>query len=426
MTPDIDLVDPVLYVDGDPHAVWRWLRHHRQVHWHEPSHGFPGFWALTKHADVMSVLHDPEVFSSEGGILLRPLAWGPDPGGGRTLALTDPPRHRKLRALVQGWFAERAVRAMHEQLRAIAAEIVDRAIALEECDFVQEVAARFPLYVICQLMGVPDGERERILSLTSRAFGSDDPRRQRMAHFELIGYLTRLCHERSRDPRDDIVNVLARAEIDGEPLNERDLMFNCDNVLVAGTENVRIASSGGLLQLIGADQWDALRRHPERIERAVDEVLRWATTPTHLMRTVRTSAVVGGAGPGRRPDRALAPIGQPRRGGVRASRRVRRNADAQPARRPRPRPALLPRLLPRPGGTRHPVYRARVQARRHRAVRTANVPEIDRGQRAGGNAGPVQATGMTKRSTSKTTRHAVRYFQSAGARHRCSIADSTS
>jgi cytochrome P450 len=243
----------------------------------------------------MSVLHDPEVFSSEGGILLRPLAWGPDPGGGRTLALTDPPRHRRLRALVQGWFAERAVRAMHEQMREIAAEIVDRAIALGACDFVQEVAARFPLYVICRLMGVPDGERDRILSLTSRAFGSDDPRRQRMAHIELLGYFTRLCQERSRDPRDDIVSALARAEMDGEPLNERDLMFNCDNVLVAGTENVRIASSGGLLQLVGSpDRWDALRRHPERIEQAVDEVLRWTTTPTHLMRTARTPAVIGG------------------------------------------------------------------------------------------------------------------------------------
>jgi cytochrome P450 len=295
MTPVLDLLDPALYVDGDPHGVWRWLRHHQPVHWHEPSRGFPGFWGLTKHADVMSVLHDPEVFSSEGGILLRPVAWGPDPGGGRTLALTDPPRHRKLRGLVQGWFTERAVRTIHEQMGEIAAEIVDRAIALEACDFVQDVAARFPLYVICRLMGVPDQERDRVLSLTSRAFGSDDPRRQRMAHIELLEYFTRLCQQRSRDPRDDIVSALARAEIDGEPLNDRDLMFNCDNVLVAGTENVRIASSGGLLALIGrAGQWDSLRSQPERIEQAVDEVLRWTTTPTHIMRTARTPAVVGG------------------------------------------------------------------------------------------------------------------------------------
>src|SRR3954470_311488 len=107
--PLINLVDPRLYSHGDPYAQWRWLRGHDPVHRH-PKTDLPAFWSLTRYVDVKHAYLDAQTFSSAQGILLRPADHGEDPGGGRTLALTDPPRHRQLRELVDRWFAVRAVR----------------------------------------------------------------------------------------------------------------------------------------------------------------------------------------------------------------------------------------------------------------------------------------------------------------------------
>jgi hypothetical protein len=151
---DINLTDPELYSHGDPYAVWKWLRENDPVHWHPPT-ALPGFWALTKYEDVHAVYRDPDNFSSAGGILLRPENYGDDPGGGRTMALTDPPRHRQLRALVDDWFAPRSIRLLEDEMRLVAREVVLMALERETCDFVTEIAARIPLYVICKMMGVP-------------------------------------------------------------------------------------------------------------------------------------------------------------------------------------------------------------------------------------------------------------------------------
>ncbi len=150
----MDLTDPNLYSHGDPHAVWRWLREHDPVYWHPPAE-LPGFWVLTKYDDVRAVYRDPATFSSVGGILLRPENYGGDPGGGRTLALTDPPHHRELRALVDGWFSPRSVRVLYAEMSDVARDVIMRALERERCDFVTDIAARIPLYVISKMMGVP-------------------------------------------------------------------------------------------------------------------------------------------------------------------------------------------------------------------------------------------------------------------------------
>src|SRR5215469_5756363 len=119
----INLTDPNLYSDGDPYAVWRWLRKHDPVCWHPPAE-LPGFWALTTYDDVRTVYRDHATFSSAGGIVLRPENYGGDPGGSRSLALTDPPRHRQLRALVDDWFSPRAIRVLDAAMRDVARDVV--------------------------------------------------------------------------------------------------------------------------------------------------------------------------------------------------------------------------------------------------------------------------------------------------------------
>jgi cytochrome P450 len=200
----IDLANPTLYSHGDPYAVWRWLREHDPVYWHPPAE-FPGFWALTKYHDVRAVYRDPATFSSAGGILLRPENYGDDPGGGRTLALTDPPRHRQLRALVDDWFSLRSVRVLDAKMRGVARDVIMRALERETCDFVTDIAARIPLYVICKLMGVPRSEWERLFTLTNDAFGAGDALERRLAHLEILQYFEDLAKLRAKSPTGDLV-----------------------------------------------------------------------------------------------------------------------------------------------------------------------------------------------------------------------------
>ena len=290
----INLTDPNLYSHGDPYAVWRWLRKHDPVHWHPPAE-LPGFWVLTKYEDVHAVYRDPATFSSAGGILLRPESYGDDPGGGSTLALTDPPFHRQLRALVDGWFSPRCIRGLDAEMRDVARDVIMRALERERCDFVSDIAARVPLYVICKMMGVPRNEWERLFTLTNEAFGAGDALERRLAHLEILQYFEYLADVRAKSPADDLVSVLATAEIDGRKLSMDEIMLNCDNLLVGGTENTRIAASGGMLAFLQhPDQWKALSMEPALLRPGVEEVLRWTSTATHIMRTTTRPVVLRG------------------------------------------------------------------------------------------------------------------------------------
>jgi cytochrome P450 len=291
---EINLTDPKLYSDGDPYAVWRWLRAHDPVHWHPPTE-LPGFWVLTKYDDVRAIYRDPATFSSASGILLRPEKYGTDPGGGRTLALTDPPRHRQLRGIVDDWFVLRSVRALETEMRDVARAVIGLALEREECDFVTEIAARIPLYVICKMMGVPREDWERVFMLTSQAFGGSDATIRRLAHLDIFQYFEDLVATRTKHPADDLVSALVTAEIEGRRLTPDEILLNCDNLIVGGTENTRIAASGGMLAFLQhQDEWRAVSENPALLPSAVEEVLRWTSTATHIMRTATRPVVFRG------------------------------------------------------------------------------------------------------------------------------------
>jgi|HubBroStandDraft_1064217.scaffolds.fasta_scaffold35092_1 cytochrome P450 len=295
---EISLTDPELYSRGDPYAVWRWLRENDPVRWQPPT-DLPGYWILTKYDDIRAVYRDPATFSSAGGILLRPEELGSDPGGGRTLALTDPPRHRQLRAAVDERFTPRFVRTLETELRQVASDVIARAIERETCDFVTEVAARIPLYVICSMMGVPKDDWEHLFALTNDAFGAGDAMARRLAHLYILQYFEDLLTARINSPADDLVSMLVAAEVDGRKLSREELILNCDNLLVGGTENTRIAAAGGLLAFIEhPGEWQALVAEPTLLPSAVEEVLRWTSTATHIMRTATRPVTIRGRGIG--------------------------------------------------------------------------------------------------------------------------------
>jgi cytochrome P450 len=292
--PDINLVDPGLYSDGDPFLQWRWLRANDPVHQHEPT-DYPSFWALTKYEDIKAVFRDAETFSSAQGILLRPAGHGADPGGGRTLALTDPPRHRQLRGLVDEWFTVRSVRAIEAKMREIAGSVIDLAVEQERCDFVGDIAARIPLYMICGMMGVPESDWERLFALSRQAFGAGDAVTRRFAHLNIMGYFEDLAAAKAANPADDLVSVLVNGEIDGGRISPEEVILNCDNLFVGGAENTRIAAAGGMLAFLEhPEQWRRLVEDPALLPTAVEEVLRWTSTPTHILRTAARPAEIRG------------------------------------------------------------------------------------------------------------------------------------
>jgi cytochrome P450 len=290
---DVDLTDTELHRSGDIFAVWQQLRDKAPVAWH-PEGEYPGFWSVARYDDVRAVLRDAESFSSAQGILLRPRAHGLDPGRGRTLALTDQPRHRALRGLVADWFSERAIRQLGPTMEEITNEVIESALARGDVDFVEDIAARLPLYVICHLLGVPVDDREYLWKHTSLAFGASEPAVRSVAHQMIMSYFIDLIEDCRADPGDDLTSVLVHAIIDDEPLPFEDILLNCDNLLVGGTENVRLATASGMLALMQhPEQWNRLVDNPDLIPSAVEEILRWTSSATHIMRTASRPTTIG-------------------------------------------------------------------------------------------------------------------------------------
>jgi len=284
------LVDPALHADGEPHALWRWMRRNAPVHRHEPA-DLPPFWSLVRYEDVRAAYRDPHRFSSARGVLLRPTRHGEDPGGGRTLALTDPPRHRHLRALAADWFTARAVRALEGPLREITRAVVARVVEQGEFDFVHDVAGRLSIYTIGSIMGVPEADHEALFRWTNEAFEAG---RSLAQSPPLMGYFIDLMDRRLAEPGDDLTSSLVWGIVDGEPLTEFEILLNCEN-LVGATENGRLAIAGGMLALLDRPgEWRRLEADRDLLPGAVEEVLRWTSSAVHSMRTTTEPVTVGG------------------------------------------------------------------------------------------------------------------------------------
>jgi cholest-4-en-3-one 26-monooxygenase len=289
---DVDLASPESFVRGVPHEAFALLRREDPVYWHKEKDG-PGFWALTRHDDVVFVSKHPELFSSARGgtnIFDVPEA---DMEITRTLLINmDPPQHVKFRRLVRQGFTPNRVKLLLPRVRERAAKLVDGLIEKGECDFVREVAAELPLQVIAELMGIPDEERGRIFDLSNKLIGFDDPEFQntqedgKKAAAEMWLYAHKLATERRAGTGDDLVSVLMRAEVDGHKITE--LEFNNFFLLlvVAGNETTRNLLSGAVLALIEhPEQWRRLQRDRGLLDTAVEEFLRWVSPVMHFRRT---------------------------------------------------------------------------------------------------------------------------------------------
>ncbi len=300
----LNLADPRLHAESDLSAVWRHLREHAPVHWNPATGSAPGFWVVTRHADVTSVYRDSARFTSEGGNVLETLLAGGDSAAGRMLAITDGEKHAGLRRLLMSAFSPRALEPVVDSVRRTVTRLLRDAIDKGGCDFAADVAAGIPLGAICDLLGVPESDRAHVLSLTSSALGSHDADSTAadawIAKSEILLYFARLARDRRDSGHTDVIALLARSEVNGLPLDDDEIMLNCYSLILGGDETARLSMVGAALALLEhPGQWQALKRGEASIDTAVEEILRWTTPALHAGRTATADTEIGG-----RPVRA--------------------------------------------------------------------------------------------------------------------------
>ncbi len=304
--PGFDFTDPDLGVVRVPAEELAELRRAAPVWWvaqRRGSGGFDdeGYWAVTRHADVMAVSKAPEVYSSWANTALIRFQEGTTRESielQRLILLNiDPPEHTKLRGIVSRGFTPRAIGSLRQALTERASRIVATALESGTGDFVADVASELPLQAICELIGVPQQDRGKIFSWSNRMMGYDDRARgdddDVAAATEIIGYSMAMAEDRHACPRDDIVTKLISAEIDGQHLSDDEFGFFVLLLAVAGNETTRNAIALGMLAFFDhPEQWELFAA--ERPDTAADEIVRWATPVTAFQRTAVADAVLGG------------------------------------------------------------------------------------------------------------------------------------
>jgi cholest-4-en-3-one 26-monooxygenase len=289
---DIDLTDPDHFNQGVPHEWFERLRAHDPVHWQPETDG-AGFWAITKYEDVKVVSREPKVFSSWEGCTNIFELEGQDLDGSRLLMLNmDPPQHAKFRRLVSKGFTPKRIATMREHVRELSRSIVDRIAERGECEFVADVASQVPMQTICEMLGVPECDRQRVYDISNKLIGFDDPEFQttfeegHLAAAELFMYASELGTEKRKCPMDDLASTLIEAEVDGEKLTDMEFQSFFLLLAIAGNETTRTVTSQGM-RLLSANP-DAQRRVVEdmsRLPHAVEEILRYNPAVMHFRRT---------------------------------------------------------------------------------------------------------------------------------------------
>jgi len=302
-----DFTDPDVLLAGVPLSEHAIARQTSPVHWVEQPQsardgmeGGTGYWAISRHADILAVSKNSKNFSSaENSAVIR------FPEGmqremiefQRVMLLNqDPPEHSATRHIISRGFTPRAIGALDSIMMERAHKIVTEALAKGDVDFVTDVAAELPLQAIADLLGVPQEDRKKLFDWSNQMLAGEDPEfegQAEIASAEVLGYAMGMAAERKENPRDDIVTKLIQADVDGRGLTDDEFGYFVIILTVAGNETTRNAISHGMNAFLDhPDQWDLWVK--ERPSTMVDEVIRWATPVNVFQRTAINDIEIGG------------------------------------------------------------------------------------------------------------------------------------
>ncbi len=265
----------------------------------------PGYWAVTRHADVVAASRRSDLFCSAKGVQIPDLPEELNEFFGSMIAMDDP-RHARLRRIVSRGFTPKSLRRLEDDVERRATALVDAVIDKGECDFVTEIAAPLPLGIICDMMGIPESQTQFVFDQTNIILGLGDPEYVTPGSNPLIAALdsgralaelmNELATERRQNPKNDLTSQLLNAEIDGETLTDQELASFFVLLVAAGNETTRNAISHGM---------KALSDHPGERHKwmvdleglaptAVEEIVRWASPVIHFRRTATQDTELGG------------------------------------------------------------------------------------------------------------------------------------
>jgi len=280
---EIRLLEPDFYVDPEP--LFAWMREEAPVYWDDAT----GVWGITRYADIMEIARDWKTFCSGQGS--RPESNVP------SMINFDPPEHNLRRKIVSAGFTPRRVQDHEPYLRGKVRDLLDAAEERGECDFVRDIATPLPMYMIGELMGLPEVDHDRLLHWSDLfATGGEEVAEEvGPAVIDYSNYMQRIVEARRGGDAEDLVSLVVNAELEGRRLTDEDVLFETMLILVGGDETTRHVISGGLEVLMrNRDQWEALREDRTLLKSAVEEMLRWATPIQNMNRTATRDVELNG------------------------------------------------------------------------------------------------------------------------------------
>jgi cholest-4-en-3-one 26-monooxygenase len=301
-----DLMNPMTYHERIPFEAFATLREQCPVSYQSgAAEHARDFWAITRRDDLDFVSKNPDKFSSSAN-LAHPAPGGDDPESlelMRQLIINmDPPQHIKYRRVVRNAFTSKAVDALEPLLRKSAKNIVDKIAAIGECEFVSQVSAEMPLFVICALMEMPAEKRQTFASLVDIMIGMDDPELDvsveagQLAAAQIFEIAMELAASHKADPKGGtVISALLNGVVEGETLNEFEFCTFFLILIAGAVETTRTATSQGMRLLIAhPEQHRMLIDDPSLIPDAVEEILRFYPPFIHMQRTATEDITVGG------------------------------------------------------------------------------------------------------------------------------------
>ena len=296
------------FINGQPFDIFKRLREEAPIYWHEESLDFePGFWALSKHEDIVRVSKDPMTFSSAvGGHLMTmgdPEVVDPSAVAaiiGNMIGM-DPPDHQIYRKMVAPSFTPKAIRTLEGDMRLKIRELLENVEDKGEFNFVTEISEQLPLWVLCEMMGIPESERPKIRDLVNNltdASIQQDPNNAFQIwvnYMELFKMGRDMIEERRKSPTDDLMSVVANTKIEGGELPPELLDGFFLLMVIAGNETTRNTLTGGLMALTdNPEEREKLLKDPALISNATDEMLRWVTSVIYFRRTATKDTNIRG------------------------------------------------------------------------------------------------------------------------------------
>jgi cytochrome P450 family 142 subfamily A polypeptide 1 len=277
----IRLLEGAFY-GADPHPHFQWMREHAPVYWDEAG----GVWGIALHEDVLAVSRDPQTFCNGRGMR-------PDAASLAYMVNLDDPLHKKRRSLVNKGFTMRRVAEREPRIRELCVDLIERAKAGRRFDFVKDVAAWLPLIVIGDMLGVEPEDHAHLLRWSDdmlSATGVSTPEVLERAQNAFLAYREYqgrvLADRRARPQQSDLVSILAHAQIDGDKLNDEEVLMESLLILIGGDETTRHVISGGMYELLThPEQRRLLAEDPAKIPSAVEEMLRWVSPIQNMART---------------------------------------------------------------------------------------------------------------------------------------------